>query len=29
MELDENDIIIEKDADTKSSQLGYDISHKN
>ena len=29
MELDENDIIIEKDADTKSSILGYEISEKN
>ena len=29
MQLDENDIIIESDADTKSSILGYDISHKN
>ena len=29
MQLDENDIIIESDADTKSSMLGYDISHKN
>jgi radical SAM superfamily enzyme YgiQ (UPF0313 family) len=29
MQLDENDIIIESDADTKSSILGYDISHVN
>ena len=29
MQLDENDIIIESDADTKSSILGYDISHFN
>ena len=27
--LDENDIIIEKDADTKSSILGYDTSYTN
>ena len=27
--LDENDILVEKDADTKSALLGYDISHTN
>ena len=29
MQLDENDILVERDADTKSSHLGYDISHIN
>jgi hypothetical protein len=29
MDLDENDIIIESDADTKARDMGFDISYKN
>tara|TARA_Y100000591_G_C21393317_1_gene479236 strand:- start:108 stop:602 length:495 start_codon:yes stop_codon:yes gene_type:complete len=29
MTLDENDILIESDADTKARDLGFDISYKN